>query len=185
VIELELLDAAQARPLIGEMVDIYQAVFSQPPFYETLPDFLNFNGRISYHSRQPGFRCVIARSLPDPALLGFVYGCPGERGSWFSQLAAHHLTGEQMEEFFSDYFEFAELAVLPAWQRQGLGGRLHDAVLEGLPNRTAVLSTPDMQTNALQLYRKRGWQHLAGGIALPGTGIKYQIMARRLPTGLF
>ena len=180
MIELELLDAAQTRPLFSELIDIYQAAFSQPPYYETLPDFLNFAGRLSYHANQPGFRCVIARRAPGWPVAGFAYGYAGTTTSWFYQLATGRLAPEQIADFLSDFFEFAELAVQPDLQDQGLGGELHDALLAGLKNRTALLATPEVETRALYLYRKRGWQHLAGGIALPGTAMRYQIMAKWL-----
>jgi GNAT superfamily N-acetyltransferase len=180
VINLELLNAHETRPLFGELVDIYQAVFSQTPFYETLPDFLNFTGRISYHAHQSGFRCVVARAEKDPAVIGFVYGYAGQAGSWYYEQAAQRLNGDQMREYLGDYFEFAEMALLPAWQGQGLGGRLHDAILEGLDQHSACLATPEVETRALQLYRARGWVRLAGGITLPGTVLKYQMMAKIL-----
>jgi GNAT superfamily N-acetyltransferase len=181
VIHLEMLNAVEARPLFGEMIDIYQATFSQAPFYETLPDFLNFAGRISYHARQSGFRCVVARPEANQGIIGFVYGYDGEAGSWYYEQAAQRLPPGLLREYLGDYYEFAELALLPDWQGQGVGGRLHDALLEGIQHHTACLATPEVETRALQLYRARGWQRLVSGVSLPGTVLKYQMMAKILP----
>jgi GNAT superfamily N-acetyltransferase len=178
--ELLLLTAHQTRPYFDRLIDIYQAVFSQSPYYETLPDTFNFAGRLSYHSRQPGFRCAIIIPAPGSPAGGFAYGYHGQPGTWLYNLAAIRLPASRVAEFFGDCFEFAELALLPDWQGQGLGGMLHDALLEGLPHRTACLSTIEVETNALHLYQNRGWKKLTGGIELPGTLLKYQIMAKSL-----
>lgn len=182
MLELQLLLSDQARPFFDRLIDIYQLTFSQPPYRETLPDFFNFAGRLSYHARQPGFRCVIASPVPAQAPVGFVYGYSGQAGSGFYNLAIKRLSPGLAQEYLSDYFEFAELAVLPDWQGQGLGGRLHDAILAGLPQRTACLATPDIETSALHLYRSRSWLPLAHDIDFPGTALKYQIMGKRLIT---
>jgi GNAT superfamily N-acetyltransferase len=180
MLEFEILNAAQTRPRFGEIIDIYQGAYSQAPYHETLPDFLNFTGRLSYHAHQAGFRCVLAHP-PGPApAVGFVYGYHGQPGSWLYNIAAPRLTPSQRETYLGDYYEFAELAVLPAWQGQGNGGRLHDMLLAGLPQRAACLSTPEILTNAQQLYRKRGWACLARGIELPGTPLRFQIMGKLL-----
>jgi GNAT superfamily N-acetyltransferase len=182
MIELQLLSNEQTRPFFDRLIDIYQFTFSQPPYHETLPDFFNFAGRLSYHAHQPGFRCVIAcPDLTQPPV-GFVYGYPGQKNSWFYNLAVKRLSPEMVREYLSNYFEFAELAVLPEWQGQGLGGRLHNAILAGLPQSTACLATPDIETPALHLYHRRSWISLVHGIDFANTTLKYQLMGKKLVT---
>jgi len=183
MLDFVLLTADQTRPFFGTLVDIYEKAFAQPPFNETFPDFFNFAGRLSYHARQPGFRCALARPAGQAPPVGFVYGYNGQGGSWFYKMAAQHLPPALLNEYLSDTFEFAELALLPAWQRHGAGGRLHDLLLDGLPQRTACLMTAEMETHALHLYLKRGWSTLARGIELPGTPLRYQMMGKRLAGG--
>lgn len=60
--------------------------------------------------------------------------------------------------WLTDCFEFAEIAVDPKAQGQGIGGRLHDCLLADLSHRTAILSTSQEGTAALRLFRKRGWK---------------------------
>ncbi len=178
--ELELLSGSQTRPYFDRLTDIYQATFSQPPYSESLPDFLNFIGRLSYHSGQAGFRCVILRPDPQAEVIGFVYGFPGTKGDWFYNLVYPRLTPQQRNLYLSDFFEFAEIAVLPAFQRQGQGGRLHDALLAGVSQSSACLATPEVDTNAHHLYRRREWTTLTRGIELPGSDLKYEIMGKVL-----
>jgi GNAT superfamily N-acetyltransferase len=178
--ELQLLNADQTRIYFNRLIDIYQAVFSLPPYHETLPDTFNFAGRLSYHCRQPGFRCAILLPAKEQPAAGFAYGYRGQPGTWLYNLAASRLPASRLTEYFGDCFEFAELALLPAWHGRGLGGMLHDALLDGLPYRSTCLSTTEVETNAMHLYHNRGWIYLAGGIHLPGTPLKYQIMGKML-----
>ena len=143
---LELLSGSQTRPYFDRLIDLYQAVFSQPPYSESLPDFLNFAGRLSYHSRQPGFRCVILRPAPESEVAGFVYGFPGKKEDWFYKMVSHRLTPALCTQYLDDFFEFAEIALLPAYQGQGLGGRLHDALLAGVRQASACLRTTPTPT---------------------------------------
>ena len=182
MVEISLLSATQTREHYNELVDIYQAAFAEPPFHETLPDFMNFAGRLSYHLKGQNFRCAVARPAPDQPLVGFCYGYPGYPGSWFYDLVSLRIPAERLREYLSDYFELAELAVHPQWQRQGIGGKLHDALLAGLPHQTACLSTPQVECQALYLYRSRGWETLATQIDLPGTTLKYQVLGKKLAT---
>ena len=55
-------------------------------------------------------------------------------------------------------FELAELAVLPGWQNRGIGRRLHDALLSGLPHHRAWLLTRAGAEPAERLYTRRGWR---------------------------
>ena len=46
----------------------------------------------------------------------------------------------------------------------------------GVPSRTAMLSTIQAETTALQLYRKRGWLVLLDHFMFPNTPAPFQIM---------
>jgi len=180
MVELQLLSARQSHTLFDPLVDIYQAVFSQPPYHETMPDFFNFAGRLSFHAHRPGFRCVVALPAPGELPVGFAYGFPGQAGTWFYDLVAPRLPADLKDQYLGDYFEFAELAVLPAWQGQGLGGRLHDTLLSGLSQRSACLATADLETNARHLYHNRGWVTLLERITLPDIELKFAILGKNL-----
>ncbi len=65
------------------------------------------------------------------------------------------------------HFEFVELAVLPEARGHGLGGRLHDVLLEGVPKERAMLSTDNGDSPAVRLYSARGWRKLGELDATP------------------
>ena len=110
------------------------------------------------HAAREGFRFLAARAA-DGNLAGFVYGYRGAPGQWWHDRVASALGRERTSRWLAPgYFEFAELHVRPDLHGRGIGGRLHDAVLVGLPSRTAVLTTQRHNERALALYRRRGWQ---------------------------
>ncbi len=91
-------------------------------------------------------------------------------------MVAQVLDAETAAWWLPGYFEIVEPAVTPAAQGRGIDGRLHDALLVGLPHRTALLSTHQSETPALRLYRKRGWMPLLEGIVFPGGDMPFVIM---------
>ena len=93
-------------------------------------------------------------------ILGFAYGYTGRRGQWWSDQVAERVPRELAERWLDGHFEFVELAVHPDHQRQGLGGALHDALLDDLPHARALLSTWTEDYPARLLYLNRGWQVL-------------------------
>jgi ribosomal protein S18 acetylase RimI-like enzyme len=79
-----------------------------------------------------------------------------------------------------DAFELTELAVRPRYEGRGIGGDLHDALLDGVDARTAVLSTLQEPTRGLRLYERRGWRTLLENFWFGGTPAPYRVMGLRL-----
>jgi ribosomal protein S18 acetylase RimI-like enzyme len=110
------------------------------------------------HLERDGFR-FLAEHDDEGTLAGIAYGYRGAAGQWW-----HDLVAEAMDEaararwLAPGHFELVELAVRPDLRRRGIGGRLHDALLDGLDAPTAVLSTETDNEPALALYGARGWQ---------------------------
>jgi ribosomal protein S18 acetylase RimI-like enzyme len=67
-------------------------------------------------------------------------------------------------------------------RRRGIGGTLHDAVLDGLDAPTAVLSTQTDNAPALALYRQRGWKVIVPYLDF-GSGRPFLIMGKDLHAG--
>ena len=95
--EILTLNAIQSRPYFDQIVTIYQAAFSQPPYNETLPDMLNFAARLPYHAVNHGFRCAVARPSPHAEIAGVAYGYAGLPRTWWYGLVAPALSAEKAE----------------------------------------------------------------------------------------
>ena len=67
----------------------------------------------------------------------------------------------------------------PEARRRGIGGALHDAVLEGLDAPTSVLSTQTDNEPAIRLYANRGWEVIVPSIDF-GSGRPFLIMGKEL-----
>jgi GNAT superfamily N-acetyltransferase len=160
------------------LVSVYRAVFIEPPYFEDETGMQDFIARFPHHARRPGFRCCVAQQ--GESIVGFAYGFTGEPGDGWWDMVADRLSDDEVETWLMDCFAFAELAVIPSVQGQGIGGRLHDALLRELPHRTAVLSTLQAETPAMRLYRNRGWVTLLRDFVFPGGGQPYVVMGLKL-----
>ena len=181
MIEIQTLSAVESHHYFNQIADVYADAFSQAPYFESLGELLVFSGRLPYHTRRMGFKCVIARNETDhDRIIGFGYGVASQPDTWWRDQVADKMSRDMADEWLSDCFEFVELAVYPAYQGLGIGGKLHDALLSGVRQRTAVLSTPQVETNALHLYRKRGWNPLLENFNFPGFDMIYRIMGLQL-----
>jgi len=151
-----------AREVPAEVVDVYREAFGASPYFEGEAEVTRFAGEVlPRHRVRDGFRCVVASE--DDAVVGFAYGYTSAPGQWWHDWVAGLVGPALAAEWMSDAFDLVELAVRPAAQGRGHGGRLHDAVLAGLPHRTALLSTRDEDIPARRLYRSRGWVPLREG----------------------
>ncbi len=191
-----LLPVTQVQAYYDQIVEVYRSAFTVPPYDDDLGDVLTFSGRLPYHARWKGFRCVVAldQAAQDPAgtpgfelpvsggtgVVGFAYGFTSQPDTWWRELVTAEMSLPAVHEWLEDCFEFVELAVTPAYQGQRIGGRLHDALLQGIQHRTAVLSTLQADTNALHLYRKRGWVNIIENFKFPGIQKPFLIMGLKI-----
>jgi ribosomal protein S18 acetylase RimI-like enzyme len=121
---------------------------------------------IHRHASRGGFRAFGAFTAQD-ALVGFVYGYTSQPGLWWREQIARPLSPAQRDYWLADAFELAELHVHPSAQGLHLGSQLHDLVITGLPNATALLSVMHRSERARQLYTSRGWQTLVQHLRFP------------------
>jgi ribosomal protein S18 acetylase RimI-like enzyme len=179
-IDFVLLDAQAIPAARMQIVEIYRAALSKPPYEMQENDVLQFSEILLRHATRPGFRCYVARRKTDGLLLGFTYGYSSQPGLWWRDLVAQGLAPGQNAYWLKHAFELVELAVHPDFQGLGLGGQLHDKILSDLPHQTAVLSTAQVETIALKMYQKRGWVTLREQFFFPGARIPYRIMGLTL-----
>ena len=130
------------------------------------------------HITRDGFRFLGAFS--GKRLVGFVYGYRGRTGQWWHDRVAAALGPNGTERWLGpDHFEFTELHVRGEYRRRGIGGRLHDALLDRVDASTAVLSTQTDNEPAIALYSGRGWQVIVPYLDF-GSGRPFLIMGRDL-----
>jgi ribosomal protein S18 acetylase RimI-like enzyme len=130
------------------------------------------------HVARDGFRFLGA--FAERRLVGFVYGYRGGPGQWWHDRVASALGPEGEQRWLvRGHLEFTELHVRPEFRRRGIGGSLHDALLEGVDAPTAVLSTQTDNEPAIALYAGRGWQVIVPYLDF-GSGRPFLIMGRDL-----
>jgi ribosomal protein S18 acetylase RimI-like enzyme len=174
-IQIHFLNGEQLadKALQRQLGEVYQAAFAIQEAREGTDRLMEM---LEMHRGREGFRCVIAQEDTEQRIVGFAYGYTSRPGYWWFDTIAHALSHHAIEIWFENAFEVVELAVHPKWQRQDIGGRVHDALLEDLPHSTAVLSTDQGETNAMHLYRKRGWVPLLEDFYFPNSTKPMMIM---------
>jgi ribosomal protein S18 acetylase RimI-like enzyme len=131
------------------------------------------------HVVRDGFRSLGA--FAERRLVGFVYGYRGGAGQWWHDHVAIVLGPDGEQRWLAPgHFEFTELHVRSDFRRRGVGGSLHDALLEGIDAPTAVLSTQTDNAPAIALYAGRAWQVIVPYLDF-GSGRPFLIMGRDLP----
>jgi ribosomal protein S18 acetylase RimI-like enzyme len=126
------------------------------------------------HVVREGFRFLGA--FAGGRLVGFVYGYRGGAGQWWHDRVATALGPNGTERWLAPgHFEFTELHVRSELHRRGIGGRLHDALIDDVDAPTAVLSTQTDNEPAIALYAGRGWQVIVPYLDF-GSGRPFLIM---------
>ena len=180
--------ALAVRPLDGsglidrraEFVRVHGDVFGAPPYHESPLAIREFGKRLQLHAEAEGFRAVAAFAAD--AIIGFAYGAASQPGQWWHDVVRYALGPDLAEYWFADAFEMVELALLSPYRGRGMGGALHDALVAGLSERTAIASTFLDDGPAMTLYRRRGWVVLREGVEFPGVDLPYAIVGLDLGT---
>ncbi|HEX6122164.1 MAG TPA: GNAT family N-acetyltransferase [Ktedonobacterales bacterium] len=175
-ITIRPLPIAHIHARADELRAIYRAAFAAPPYHEDEQGAAIIFQALLDHTHKPGFRCFGAEPTGGGPLLGVVYGYQGVQDDWWRERVAAALPPATADLWLGDCFEYAGFAVAPSAQRQGVGARLHDALLAGLPQRAAVLSTIQAESPALAFYRAHGWITLREQYAFAPAGPPWRLM---------
>jgi len=171
-----IIGTAPAAELIrrsDQLTALYRDVFSVAPYFEPPEAVAGFADRLRQHAHRRDFRAVLA--LDGERLVGAAYGYRGEPGQWWHDVVRQVLAPEVAARWLRDSFEVVQIAVRPDAQGQGTGGRLHDALIGVVPNRTAVLTTSQLESPATYLYRSRGWTKLHHRLVFPGGSVQFSV----------
>ena len=161
-----------------DVVDVWASAHRLPRASPTRDEF--GRTRLRRHSARKDFRFVGA--FAGDELVGFVYGYTGARGQWWYDRVARALDRESRRRWLDPgHFEFTELAVRPDFQGRGVGSRLHDRILEGLPHERAMLSALADNTPVVAFYRRRGWEVVLDRLRFEAGRPEFTIMGRTLP----
>ena len=166
-------DRAALAARRGEVLDVYAEAMEV--------DKVAARGRrniLASHLDRAGLRAVAAEQ--DDALVGIAYGYLGARGQWWHDQVRAAMGEQLAAEWLDGSFEVCELNVRPELNGTGLGRGLLAALLAGPPARTAVLTTPDLDTRARRFYRLGGWQDLRRGLVFPGDPRVFAVLGKRL-----
>lgn len=118
------------------------------------------------HASYPGYRGYVA---VDDRIVGYAYGYESRPGQYYHDALRDSLPDDVGERWLRDCFEFVELGVAEHVRRRGIGTRLHDTLLEGVPQRRSILTTGVENEPAQHLYGKRGWRIIHAPFSLEGS----------------
>lgn len=181
-VELRRYDGAVVAAdavLRSRLGQIYADAFGRPPHEHPGGDGGAWaEDTLLRHAGYPGFGLITAVRRQE---IGFGYGYISSDDQWFTQTIRPMVPKQVAVNWLGQRGrrgELVELAVLGPAQGQGIGGAIHDAVLDGLRAAgadRALLVTHRDAVAARSLYQRRGWQVLAGlepasllmGIRLP------------------
>jgi len=161
---------------LDRLAGIYREAFHTPPYSKQEDEVIDFAQSLPRHVAREAFRMVVALEDQSQTVVGFAYGYSNRPGQPFHDEVTRLVSPEIRTNWFLNSFQFAEIAVTPGIQGRGIGGRLHDHLLRGLPYPKAVLATMAAETRAFQMYCKRGWTILLDEIYFPGVPRPYRIM---------
>ncbi len=122
-------------------------------------------------------------------VVGVAYGFAGDQDHWWQQQLRRglRLTGGPTAtelDLLKDYFEVAEVHVMPSHQGHGIGRKMMHGLLLNNPSAHAILSTPevDAESNlAFGLYRSLGFTDLLRGFHFDGDQREFAVLAAELP----
>ncbi|WP_436764166.1 GNAT family N-acetyltransferase [Streptosporangium sp. V21-05] len=149
----------EALALAGTICDLYEAVFSLPPFDGNAAEFANQRSYFPRLADRPGFRLTTARRGPE--LIGFGYGYLLPAGTpWWSALA-EPVDEEFAAETGTRTFAVIDYGVLYDRRGAGAGHRIHDELLSGSGAERATLSVQPKAVRTREIYRRWGWRKVA------------------------
>ncbi|MDC0773900.1 GNAT family N-acetyltransferase [Streptomyces sp. HD] len=130
--------------------------------------------QITGHLKHAGFVLVIAYA--GGSAVGFGYAFPCDATYWFGPLADQVPEAARTERLMG----LCELAVRPPWQSQGIGTRLHTALLQAInPRWSSLLALPSNQRGH-DLYTRLGYEY-AGPYRNTPDGPEFDLLLLHIP----
>jgi hypothetical protein len=149
-VRYELLDATGARPLAGQMRDLYAEVYAEPPYLEGPEHVRSFARHLNREFTLPGFALAVA--FDGVELVGAVYGFTLPPGAWMETRVAE----PPADLLDLPKLKVAEWMVRASHRGTGAGRRLLGMLLADRPEPLAVLASNPAAT-ARRIYERWGW----------------------------
>lgn len=154
-VRMDLGDAELARRLLDSICDLYDQVFSVPPFFWRDDEPELHRERLLGLLEDPTYGIAVAQVGDE--LVGFAYGVavPPDTKRW-SRLA-EPLSVQVTAEWPGRTFLLFDYGVRQAYRGRGIGRRLHDALLGSRSEERATLTVQPTATETKRLYEHWGW----------------------------
>ncbi|WP_370218913.1 GNAT family N-acetyltransferase [Kitasatospora sp. GAS1066B] len=163
---LRLLNGTETLQLEGQLREVYAEAFAEPPYHEGPAEVERAFRRFRSQVRRRGFRAAVA--FDGDTVVGMAYGypLPPSTGWWdtLTEPAPEELRREDGQRTFGLF----ELAVRPAWRRQGIASRMHRLLVDGLGNRRVMLNSHWEAIAAQAAYRAWGYRRVGSTIPWEG-----------------
>jgi GNAT superfamily N-acetyltransferase len=158
-VRLDLGGADLARPLLDPICDLYDEVFSAPPFFWRDDESKLHRERLTGLLADPTFAVAVARVGEE--LVGFAYGfgLPADTKRW-SRLVEPVSSAQVTAEWPGRTFLLFDYAVRQSYRGHGIGRRLHDVLLGSRPEERATLTVQPTAVDTKRIYEHWGWRRI-------------------------
>ncbi|MFF5106101.1 GNAT family N-acetyltransferase [Streptomyces sp. NPDC000134] len=140
VAEYQRYDQVSVKAITDELVEVYARVYDVPPYIgDPFFSVASFRERLEAAYGSEGFETVTARR--NGQIIGYVHGAtlPVDK-PWWTSLGDRRPTQLRTLADSGQVFWLRELMVLPEYQNQGLGRKIHDTVITGRAESATVLT---------------------------------------------
>lgn len=164
-VTVQLGTATTAEDLFEPICDLYDQVFSRPPFRWTDEESGHHRQLLTDLRTDPSFGIVTAQD-PDQKLIGFGYGYTLRPDTKWWHNFLQPRPDELTKEWPGRTFALIDLAVAQQRRKHGLGRQLTDTLLASRSEERATLSVQPTATDTQAFYVHLGW-HKVGRAEMP------------------
>jgi GNAT superfamily N-acetyltransferase len=157
-VEIDVGEGELAASLFDPICDLYDAVFSQPPFFWREDESELHRGRLRSLLTDATFGVAVARI--DRQLVGFAYGLAlaPDTSRWSRMVEP--ASAEITDEWPGRTFLLFDYAVRSSWRARGIGKVLHDRLLGSRREKRATLTVQPSAVETKAIYERWGWRKI-------------------------
>jgi len=154
-IHIQVGGASLAVPVVEPICQLYDAVFSQPPFFWRDDEPQLHRDRLQRLLQDPTFGLALA--WQDRRLVGFAYGftLPADTTRWTA--LTEPVAPEIAAEWPGRTFVLFDFAVEAGGRGRGTGKRLHDGLLGARHEERTTLTVQPVAVETKAIYERWQW----------------------------